>query len=430
MILYYYKIVSFIKKNPYVLLALGIAALILLVILLLMGSSSIENNNNNYNDGCDGISIKTTSLSRTEFIEKVEEYYEQSSNSNLQVFADNASLIYDNAVASEVNPELVVVRAILEGFSPGADYNNYWGINCTNTGAGKDCFTFNSFNGGIIGFVQLVSEYNNATEMMTNYAYLGDYWYNPGSNSMGGCRYSKQTSEFLSEQRANEVARACAEDKACSGEDCLKTEDEDQQAYIAWQVKRLVEVRQQVFGLEPDQCVNEVHNSEVVFKQGDPAWANLYLGKSAANMKYYGCAVTSIANGINRYATNLTVNNFDAGVFVRILNNNGCFTDTGGIYWGCQAISNIAPEVSWVTTIREIKSYSNLRKKSLIDSYSNNNNFIIIGYDNEETWSHFVLFNGFLDDINYSSIDPAPGTIKPHKISDINQIVVYNYKKR
>jgi len=45
---------------------------------------------------------------------------------------NNPGLVYDTAKNNDVNALLVVVRAIIEGNSPGASRNNYWGIGCVN----------------------------------------------------------------------------------------------------------------------------------------------------------------------------------------------------------------------------------------------------------------------------------------------------------
>ena len=80
--------------------------------------------------------IKSTTLSRDEFIELVRNYNPESYGSFYQIFKDNAGLIYDVATAKGINPEFVVIRAINEGFAPvsnkAPNSNNYWGIGCYN----------------------------------------------------------------------------------------------------------------------------------------------------------------------------------------------------------------------------------------------------------------------------------------------------------
>lgn len=39
----------------------------------------------------------------------------------------NAGSIFDISKDSDVNPLLVIIRAIIEGNSPGPSKNNYWG---------------------------------------------------------------------------------------------------------------------------------------------------------------------------------------------------------------------------------------------------------------------------------------------------------------
>ena len=75
-----------------------------------------------------GFTISATSLSKSEYKKRIEEY--ASSHSQWKIFADNADKVYDYAVSKNVNPELVVTVAYKEG---GGDETsgsyNYWGLN-------------------------------------------------------------------------------------------------------------------------------------------------------------------------------------------------------------------------------------------------------------------------------------------------------------
>jgi len=109
----------------------------------------------------------------------------------MKVFTDNAGKIYSLTIANDFNPEMVVVRAKQEGFSPGGSSNNYWGIGCTNTGGSGSCKNYSTVDGGILAFIHNIKnqKYKTAYQMMLKYAYIGKYWYNPGSSSKGGCYY-------------------------------------------------------------------------------------------------------------------------------------------------------------------------------------------------------------------------------------------------
>ena len=92
--------------------------------------------------------------------------------------------------------------------------------------------------------------------MMMSYAYIGSYWYNPGSSSKGGCYYFPYIKQYLSETRALEVENACSS-SPCDGSSCLKTTDEDQSAYAKWQVSKMGQSVAAVFGPQEDNCSEE-----------------------------------------------------------------------------------------------------------------------------------------------------------------------------
>ena len=207
-----------------------------------------------YANACSDISLTTTPLERQEFIDRV------NSNSAVQAtFKSNAGKIYDISTNNNFNPEMVVIRAIAEGFSPGGATNNYWGIGCTNNGGGKDCSRYPSFDQGVIGYIQTVKKINSVSlfQMQYKYTYIGAYWYNPGSWSQGGCKYFPYVKKYLSESRASDVEQACAEGKTCSGGSCLKTTDEDQSAYTRYQIESMLQKRANVFGITADDCGEE-----------------------------------------------------------------------------------------------------------------------------------------------------------------------------
>ena len=207
-----------------------------------------------YSGLCSDISLTTTNLSRAEFIEKVNTY--NSSYSAFSIFKTNAGKIYDIATNNNFNPEMVVIRAISEGFDPGGSTNNYWGIGCTNSGGRKACKSYSSFDEGVLGYIQTVKKINSVSlfEMKKKYAYIGDVWLNPGSWSKGGCKYYDHVKKYLSESRAAEVGEACDPSKPCSGSACLPTTDEDQTAYTRYQIESMLQHRANVFGISADDC--------------------------------------------------------------------------------------------------------------------------------------------------------------------------------
>ena len=191
-------------------------------------------------------------LSKNDFKNKLQSYCSRvGCGSSMQLFVNNSDLIYDTAKRNNVNPELVVVRAVNEGFSPGGGSNNYWGIGCTNTGGVNACSRYSSLSDGVKGFASIspVKNSETASEMMSTYAYIGDYWYNPGSWSLGGCAYYPSINGYMSSSRSVTVGGYCETSRSCSGSSCNKTIDEDQQAYSKWQVEEnLIKRRKEIFG--------------------------------------------------------------------------------------------------------------------------------------------------------------------------------------
>ena len=243
------KIIAVIMENPWILAVVGIIILLLIMIIVLIAVISANQNTSN-NSTCSEmgdapISVTTTPLSKTEFVTALQNY--NSSNSNYAVLRDNAELVYDLGIEYGINPELAVIRAELEGYSPGRNYN-YWGIGCYNS-ASTCRGSYDSLQNGLIAFYSTIKSYNTESiyEVMGKYAYIGDHWYSPGSSSRGGCYYYPYIREYLSELRDAEVGASCN-----SGSE-IKTTDEDQLAYAKYQVNNgTMSKRQRIFNLGAD----------------------------------------------------------------------------------------------------------------------------------------------------------------------------------
>lgn len=214
--------------------------------------------------GCSDISLSVTSLEKQEFIDKVNAY--NSSYAGYETFKTNAGKIYDISINNNFNPEMVVIRAIAEGFSPGGSTYNFWGIGCSNNGGGKDCIGFTSFDQGVVEYINTVKKINSVSlfELQKKYAYIGQYWYNPGGSGQGGCYYFPHIRKYMTEERASEVEGACAPGAACSGASCLATIDADQNAYTRWQIEKMLNYRLDVFGISADECSEEEGEHEDV----------------------------------------------------------------------------------------------------------------------------------------------------------------------
>ena len=262
------KIIQFIIKHPWILGIILILFLLMIIMLVILGGGGAEEQANylSLNSSCSDFPMKASSLSRSEFISLMEKNLiaKQGSTEATNLFVKKAGTIYDIATKNNVNPELVVVRAIAEGFTPGVRSNNFWGLavyNGQNSGA-----VYSSFSEGVLAFVNNVSQYNTIVDMMSKYAYIGKYWYNAGSNSLGGCQYAKYMYEFYdNESRAREVEKICAKNAcpytisngtatAVNPSKCTPTNDEDQLAYARFQASNMAKIRTSIFELEPYDC--------------------------------------------------------------------------------------------------------------------------------------------------------------------------------
>jgi uncharacterized protein YraI len=181
-----------------------------------------------------------TVLNRNSFINKVSSYCKNHPGTIAIALCNNAGTVYDVSKSSNVNALLVIARAIVEGNSPGASKNNYWGIGCVNGGGTAACYSYSSLSEGVKGFAKTVSKYNNLAEMASKYAYIGKYWYNPGSWANGGCIYFPSIKQYMSAQRRQTVTSICNKTTKCTtnGGDCTLTTKEDQTAYATWQVEK------------------------------------------------------------------------------------------------------------------------------------------------------------------------------------------------
>ena len=163
-----------------------------------------------------------------------------------------------------------------------------------------------------------------------------------------------------------------------------------------------------------------------IYRQGDPAWGSIPLGNSSATMASAGCAVTSIAIGISFSETEINAPSFDAGVFINALNAGNCFTGGGLIIWNCQAITDLAPSVKLVANNRHLGT-TNSEKINYINSFPLDKYFVITHYKNNQTYSHYVNFQEFIDSEQYMSRDPGQGKLVAHSIAEIDQVLVYTH---
>lgn len=258
------KVLSFLLRHPilmFIIFIIIFSLMLLIVIFTVIEGDKIDMDGSSYSFNgdatCGGFSLVSTTLSRDDFISKVKSY--NSSNSNMSTFASKAGDIYDISKKNNFNPELVVTRAIAEGFSPGSSKNNYWGIGCTNNGGYGACKTYSSFDQGVLGFINTMQSYNVSTLFdvynKAHYAHIGGKWYSPGSSGQGGCYYLPYVKKYMSASRYSTVKASC--DAGTQ----IKTNDEDQAAYSHYQIEAMLNYRQNVFGIGEEECSNDDENS-------------------------------------------------------------------------------------------------------------------------------------------------------------------------
>lgn len=250
---------GFFANSNTLLIVFSIFLPLLIIIVVFFAAFGANSDHNGTNSGSalvcveSGFTIDKTSLSKSEFVEKLTNYVNQSDMD--PVFGENAGNIYDNSVNKNINPELVVVRAYAEsqGYKQTGNFN-YWGINCTNTGGGKDCESFDTFMDGVDRFIEIVSQYDSLNTMMATYSYIGDYWYNPGDAGVGGCYYKDL---IYGDNIPARVQTACEKDcDVDNTTNCVKTTEQEQNDYRDWQVKtNMASIRKRIFGLEASEGV-------------------------------------------------------------------------------------------------------------------------------------------------------------------------------
>lgn len=229
------------------------------------------NNPRPMSTGSSGFSLEQSSLSKAEFVAKMNDYCSRSGDSNFCTnFAPHAESIYDTAHAAGVNPELVVVTAGKEqGWGLGCGYN-FYGIGIPN-GAGCSAGpSFASLEDGIRGYAETLAQYRpggsmaSAIEQRYNereaagcdpaghgmpgtlqgmqsvYSWIGDYRYNPGDWGSGGCVY---LTIIYGDSYPYCKPETAAVDNVTPTTVC------EQNDYTAWQLQGKFELRQEIFGL-------------------------------------------------------------------------------------------------------------------------------------------------------------------------------------
>lgn len=223
-------------------------------------------------------SLNTTTLTKMEFVSKMQDYYKRSGNQGFyNNFVKNAEKIYDVSLLNDVNPELVVVTAGTEQnwtLSAVCKYtNNYWGIGISN---GEGCSgggIYSSIYEGIAAYAKTIksysengsnasmitSRYNDRASakcdssghglpgtlegMQSVYSWIGDYRYDPGNSGKGGCYYLNiiYGKDYCSTKATCKIYSSCSV--------ASKTSACEQNDYTSWQLEKKHKLRYDIFGL-------------------------------------------------------------------------------------------------------------------------------------------------------------------------------------
>ena len=224
---------------------------------------------------CVDFSLTTSSLSKQEFISKMEAYCTNSGNNAFCTnFSSHAEEVYDVSVEAGVNPELVVVTAGTEqGWEKCDGYSNYWGIGISN---GESCSGgphLTSLAEGIRTYANVLKEYqpggakaslietrNQEREaagcdaaghgppgslagMQSIYSWVGDYRFSPGTWGRGGCKYL----DIIYGSGYCSTKSICTNYSNCPASSA--TTVCEQNDYTAWQLQGKLELRNTIFGL-------------------------------------------------------------------------------------------------------------------------------------------------------------------------------------
>ncbi len=387
-----------------------------------------DSSNSSLTSDCSGFSLTGTTLSREEFIAKVNSF---SGNKNdFAVLRDNAGLIYDLSIENNFNPELVYTRAEVEGYSPGGSSYNYYGIGCTNTN--PNCTRYSSVSEGVLGFIKLMKSYNVSSLFdvynVRHYAYIGSYWYEGGSGS-GGCYYINSIAKYyVNKERYNLVKNACDTNTGAT----LPTNDEDQEAYSYFQIEKMTNFRKSIFDIDATNCDDGSYGEYTygsgkcpTWGQGDTRWGNISLGNSGSNMSSIGCLITSLSMAIACSNTEIAGgDNFNPGVLATYFNNNSGFNSNGAFKW--ISMTKIAPSFKEVNP----RIFLDENNAAAIIKENLDNGYAVVAFSSKisssgEHWVYVKKINGSKVTVN----DPAgKGAQKQYDASVFSRIAVYSYK--
>ncbi len=240
-----------------------------------------------------GISLTKTSLSKNEFVKKLEDYSETLSGNTKTNFDNNflneAETIYETSLENNMNPELIISFAHEETdeYEECGTYN-YWGYGMSNEK--KQCSEatqFDSIEDGIIAVASLYESYTNPnssngkqilakakereaagcdpggygpadtlTGYMSQYNGLGTYLVGPEYSTWGsgGCIYIEYwvNTNWMPEKYDEDYYEDRCMDNTCAspngGEGCGLTETCELSDYTKFSVERRTQTVNEIFG--------------------------------------------------------------------------------------------------------------------------------------------------------------------------------------
>lgn len=399
-------------------------------------SELCESSYGNLPANCSDLDVNNTSLTKEEFIAGINKY--QSGNDLWYLIKDNADQIYDVSVYNGLNPEIVVTRAILEGFAPGnrCGFTNYniWGWGATN---GKECEkgkVWNTWDAALEGFITGFKKSFPTTEtFLTKYAYLGDYWYNPGNAGLGGCYYAKY---IYPNGLPVHVANACDVNKEgqCTKDNtsnCVKTTAEDRLNYGKYQARNTNNLRKNIWNITEGSCgsYGMQEGSCILFKQGDERWKSETLINGSTTLGKAGCAVTSVSIAMTCSGTLKNPNTFNPSVLNQELRPNQSKELYGaGIVWDNKAISNLTNGFHYTNSLylngtasekaNKLKELIKERRALIIHTTSRK--------ISPNAGSHFVVLSS-INGTNVRILDPATGQPGNWSTEDIGRVIIYEW---
>lgn len=395
-----YVIFSSLGCSP---LFLGLIALFVAV-LLILGLFKSDNSSGSFAgrySEC-GFTISSTSLSKSEFKNKLVEFAAR--DSRAKNFAENADSIYDLCVASNINPELTIVRAVAEGYSPHVSNgsHNYWGIACYNGAGIGACRSYSSILKGVEDFIKVLKQWSTLREMMSSYAYIGDYWV-AGSSASGGCYYFKYIEQYYESDAESQKSKNRAKAACDAGGTGIKTTAQDQSAYASYQISHMAEIRKDIFGLDDS---NRVCSSDSGYS-GDVPWVKWMLKTAEDN---------SVGYSMNTRNLNPNV---DCSSFVYYgLLKSGAFNESqlGGYAFSTETMRSILTSIGF----KELSyNQSNLKVGDILWRPN--------GW-NGHTYGHTEVYIGDGKSVGaHSNYDGRDGDSKGNEVSVVN--VSNNYYK-